>query len=71
MNYDEARDAQHQIRNANERGCIGLIQKLRNVRRNLEHIMADLVSLRQKAENNAKNSSNQPPLPPMSEADEV
>lgn len=71
MNYDEARASQKQIRDANERGRIGLIQKFRNVRRNLEQIMADLVSLKQKAENNAANSGNQPPLPPMPEADAV
>jgi hypothetical protein len=71
MNYDEARDAQNQIHNANDRGCIGLIEKFRNVRRNLEQIMADLVSLKQKAESNAKNSSHQPKMPPMSETDEI
>lgn len=71
MNYDEARASQKQIRDANERGRIGLIQKFRNVRANLDQIMADLVSPKQKAENNAANSNNQPPLPPMSEANQI
>jgi hypothetical protein len=71
MNYDQARTAQDEIRNANEACSMGLIEKFRNVRRNLEQIMADLVSLKQKAENNAKNSGYQPPLPPMSETNEI
>jgi hypothetical protein len=71
MNYDQARTAQEEISNANERGRIGLIDKLRKVCGNLDQIAADLVSLKQKAENNAKNSSHQPPLPPMSETDEI
>lgn len=71
MNYDEARASQKQIRDANERSRIGLIQKFQHVRINLDRIAADLVSLKQKANNNAANSGNQPPLPPMPEADAV
>jgi hypothetical protein len=69
MNYDEALAAQSDIRHANEQNRTGLIEKLRNVRRNLAPIMADLVSLKQKADSNAENSNHQPPLPPMPEAD--
>lgn len=71
MNYDQARTAQEEISNANELGRIGLIDKLRKVCGNLEQIMADLVSLKQKAESNAKNSSHQPKMPPMSQEDTV
>lgn len=71
MNYDDALAAQADIRHANERNRTGLIEKLRNVRRNCEQIMADLVSLKQKADSNAKNSNHQPPLSQMSDADEV
>lgn len=71
MNYDQARTAQEEISNANERGRIRLIDKLRKVCENLDQIAADLVSLEQKAENNAKDSIHQPKMPPMSETDEI
>ena len=48
---------------------VSLISKLRSVRVELARIQAKLVSLKQEADTNAENPSNQPPLPPMSEAE--
>ncbi len=58
MHYEEARESQKQIRDANESERIGLIQAFRNVYKNLEQIAADLVSLKQNVNKDATNSNN-------------